>query len=103
MIFESKAIICKGAAAQGEKRGGLYGGNWVLLFWEKIGGGGGWGDGPFHRLVSSDFENSGANFFVLGGSTIGDQVLGSVQVRTSPYESVRTKLIKKQPKSTKSY
>ena len=34
MIFESVAIIWKGASDPDEKRGGLYGGNWFLLFWK---------------------------------------------------------------------
>ena len=50
------------------------------MFWRNGTGGrvgyGGMGDGPFHRLVSSDFDDSGAKLFVLVSSTIGDQVLG---------------------------
>ena len=33
MIFESVAIIWKGASDPDEKRGGLYGGNWFCCFW----------------------------------------------------------------------
>ena len=48
MIFESVAIIWKGASDPDEKRGGLYGGNWFCCFCGKIMGGvhgGGRGEG----------------------------------------------------------